>query len=317
MSRLVGANFNTLGSWGSSTCPDCWQTDGAAQAAAIRHGMYYTAIILFATLFNREHNTSGFPDVFDPAFATSADASARLACAPRVNDSMVLGYFLDNENSCPPVSDAKGNSVLDQYLGLAPGAPGHVAAKEFIATHAGVDIGRMNERLWSAMRAMFSVAVAKQYFEVTSAAVRRYDPTHLVLGCKFMAVDGLAPILAVASPYVDAHALDVYAFTPGIHYLSELYAAAGSNKPFIIAEFGFQARENMGNGTAAMGGAGPVLNTQIERAAAWQDFVGKAISLPFVVGTLSALIAPSTISQACLDQPENISYASLASGIRL
>jgi hypothetical protein len=261
--------------------------------------MYYTPIILFTVLFNRAHNATGFPDVFDPAFAASADASARAACAPRVNDSNVIGYFLDNENSCPPVDGGQKRSVgggggdggagdvtvLARYLALSPSAPGRVAAEEFLAARGveGATANVVPSSTRYALQSEFSVAVAKKYFEVTTAAVRRHDPNHLVLGCKFMAVDHLGPVLAVSAPYVDAHALDIYAFSPGLHYLSALYAA--SRKPFIIAEYGFMARENMNpNKTGPMGGAGPVLDTQVQRGAAWQDFVNKALSLPFVVG---------------------------------
>ena len=46
-----------------------------------------------------------------------------------------------------------------------------------------------------------------------------------------------------AAPYVDAHALDIYAFTPGVHFTQELYHAGGG-LPFIVAEFSFQSRQS-------------------------------------------------------------------------
>ena len=54
---------------------------------------------------------------------------------------------------------------------------------------------------------------------------------------------GLAPLLAAAAPHVDAHALDIYAFTPGVHFTRGLYAAGG-HRPFIVAEFSFQGTES-------------------------------------------------------------------------
>lgn len=275
VARIDAAGFNTLGSWSSASCPDCWETDGAAQAAAIRRGLFYTPIILFATRYNHEHNTTGFPDVFAPTFNASAAESARLVCGTRADDSAVLGYFLDNENSCPPTGTTVGNSVLDTYLALATGSPGRTAAERILK-----DASDANAE---GVRARFAATVAQRYFAVTTSAIRSVDPNHLVLGCKFMSVSNLEPMVAAGGPYVDAHAIDIYAWTPGLSYLKALYSA-GNMKPFVIAEFGFQARENLCNDGSGMGGAGPLVTTQAQRAAAWTDFVAKAVSLPFVVG---------------------------------
>jgi hypothetical protein len=100
---------------------------------------------------------------------------------------------------------------------------------------------------------------------------------------KFTNGDGLGPLLEAAAPFTDAHALDIYAFTPGIHYMRNLYQLGGS-KPFVIAEFGFQSKQSFVNTSLHLGGAGPLLPTQVERGAAWSNFVGKALALEFVIG---------------------------------
>ena len=74
----------------SGSCPDCWQTDGSAEAAAKLHGLLYAPIIDFTVRFNQQHNTTGFPDVFDKAFNASAWESARIVCSPRSSDHAVL-----------------------------------------------------------------------------------------------------------------------------------------------------------------------------------------------------------------------------------
>ena len=161
--RIAKANFNTLGSWSSSTCPDCWQTDGEAQAAAQRHHLFYSPIIDFTVLYNRRFNTTGFPDVFDPKFNASARDFARDACAPRATDPLVLGYFLDNEDSCPPYPEV----ALEGFLRMAADSPGFAVA---VAHRGSIE--------------SFAALVAKQYFLITTAAVRAFDPGHLILGCK-------------------------------------------------------------------------------------------------------------------------------------
>ena len=283
---IAGAGFNTLGSWSSATCPDCWQQDGAAQAAARRNGIYYTPIILFTHLYNKEHGTAGFPDVFDHSFNVSAWSSARSACAARATDPLVLGYFLDNEDSCPPYPERSTTTnqpgALESFLRLPAGSPGHEIAVQcqsaLALAAAATDLAEVRR-----LRVAFAARVARQYFQVTSAAIRHVDPNHLILGCKFTDGDGLAPLVEAAAPFVDAHALDVYTFTPGQYYMRHLYEKGG-RKPFIIAEFGFQARESFVNRSVHMGGPGPLLQTQQQRGAAWSSFVEKLLALPFVVG---------------------------------
>lgn len=292
--RIVRAGFNTLGSWSSATCPDCWQQDGAAEAAAKSHGVYYTPIILFSDLYNKKHGTSGFPDVFDPLFNASAWSAARNATSARVTDPLVLGYFLDNEDSCPPYpepgmginrrlgSQQRLLGALETFLRLPVGSPGRAIAAEYqsqmVAATKTSDTAEVTR-----VRAAFAARVARQYFQVTTSALRYFDPNHLILGCKFTDGDGLGPLVEAAAPFVDVHALDTYTFTPGVAYMRHLYERGGQ-KPFIIAEFSFQGRESFVNHLVHMGGAGPVLQTQKQRGAAWSSFVGKLLALDFVVG---------------------------------
>jgi hypothetical protein len=294
LDRIAGAGFNTLGSWSSSTCPDCWQQDGAAEAAAKSRGMYYTPIVLFADLYNKQHGTVGFPDVFDPLFNASAWGAARNATAGRVTDPLVLGYFLDNEDSCPPYpepgmgtgrrlgSQQRLPGALQTFLRLPVGSPGRIIAAEYqsqlVAAKMTSDTAEVTR-----VQVAFAARVARQYFQVTTAALRHFDPNHLILGCKFTDGDGLGTLINAAAPFVDVHALDIYTFTPGVAYMRHLYEHGGY-KPFIVAEFSFQGRESFVDHLAHMGGAGPVLQTQKQRGAAWSSFVSKLLALDFVVG---------------------------------
>eukprot|EP01043_Picozoa_sp_COSAG02_P051513 COSAG02_NODE_5431_length_4334_cov_6.607084_2_plen_1192_part_01 len=280
LDMIAGANFNTLGSWSSATCPDCWEKDGAAQAAAERRGLYYTPIVLFTHEHNVRFNTTGFPDVFDATFNESAWETAQAICAPRAHSNAVLGYFLDNEGSCPPYPETSTSNLrgaLESFLLLPAGSPGRKLARIY---HAQLSTGAKADTV---VYAEFAALVARQYFQITTAAIRHFDPNHLILGCKFTNGDGLTPLIEASAPFVDAHALDVYAFTPGVHYMRHMYERGG-RKPFIVAEFSFQARENFVNRSVHLGGAGPLLQTQAQRAAAWSNFVEKLLALEFVVG---------------------------------
>lgn len=51
--------------------------------------------------------------------------------------------------------------------------------------------------------------------------------------------------------------------------------------PVLMSEFGFRARDSALPNTK---GAGPLVMTQTERAAAYRDYTSKLVSLPFVIG---------------------------------
>ena len=184
--------------------------------------------------------------------------------------SPIQGYFLDNELSCPPTP----NVALHTFLALPAHSPGYLIAREYKRQH--------HAQADAVVASGFARLVAARYFQVTSAAVRHFDASHLVLGCKFMNVDGLAPLLAAAAPHVDAHALDVYAFTPGEHYMRGLFENGG-RLPFIIAEFSFQSKQSFVKAKHVRG-AGPVLDSQRQRAVAVSAFIDKVMQMEFVVG---------------------------------
>eukprot|EP01079_Euglenida_sp_SAG-EU17-18_P005025 gene5025-904_t len=181
VATVASLGFNTLGSWSSSACPDCWQTDPSADLASHRHGMYITPIVDFVTRFNKVHNRSGFPDVFSQLFNQTAFDSAEAVCKPRRGEPLVLGlgltirYFLDNELTCPPVPGAAFATALASPL-QTPSA----GLKQALDQHSD-PIG-------------LAAAVAAQYFQVVTAAIRTFDPTHLILGCKFMTDTAVAPL---------------------------------------------------------------------------------------------------------------------------
>ena len=72
----------------------------------------------------------------------------------------MLGYFLDNEDSCPPVPSA----ALPLFLGLPPHTHGSAEARQFVALHGG-------EMTPDALAAAFAARVATQYFHLTTVRV--------------------------------------------------------------------------------------------------------------------------------------------------
>ncbi|HIE27146.1 TPA: hypothetical protein EYP66_07660 [Candidatus Poribacteria bacterium] len=115
-------------------------------------------------------------------------------------------------------------------------------------------------------RSHFLKAVAEQYFRVCHDAVRKSDPNHLILGCRFA---GYAPteVVEAMAPYVDVISYNHYGPLPIVAAclraakLQRIYAIA--QKPILITEFSFKA---MDSGLPNTRGAGVPVQTQQERA---------------------------------------------------
>jgi hypothetical protein len=164
-------------------------------------------------------------DIFDAAWRAAYDAKCRQICTPLANSKDLLGYFVDNEPSWGQVrqdhvwgqnTDAADRNVqgvepllLQYFLALEPHRGGHKAAWDFVlARHGGsvaklasdwnanfdspgkfLELHRNGMVLSSANFGRdhddFTVHFTREYFRVTAETIRRYDPNHLLLGCRF------------------------------------------------------------------------------------------------------------------------------------
>eukprot|EP01120_Amphizonella_sp_Union-15-10_P001456 TRINITY_DN1154_c0_g1_i3.p1 TRINITY_DN1154_c0_g1~~TRINITY_DN1154_c0_g1_i3.p1 ORF type:complete len:185 (-),score=50.63 TRINITY_DN1154_c0_g1_i3:55-609(-) len=128
------------------------------------------------------------------------------------------------------------------------------------------------------------ISVAQQYFSVIYSAIKRYDPNHLVLGCKF--VDSTASFLlsivegsVSGGKFVDAHSIDIYNFTPDRAKMDSIYKAV--QIPWIVAEFSFRGGDQ---GYPNSKGAGPIVPNQQARATDFATYVGDWVSAPYAIG---------------------------------
>jgi hypothetical protein len=151
-------------------------------------------------------------------------------------------------------------SLLQKCLAMAPDRPAHKAAWEFVMKRHGNDLARLS-RDWGlteplASRARlaeltqakqgilspgyvaddraFSQDFAERYFRLTADAIRRHDPNHLILGCRFGAEPGAAVLTAMKRGHVDVLSANNYRHTmydrvDGYHKATGL--------PVLIGEF--------------------------------------------------------------------------------
>jgi hypothetical protein len=189
------------------------------------------------------------PDVFDPKWAEACAAWAMEICGPNRARENLIGYFTDHElgwaqpnaeglfAQMKPGPAAKPRverpSLLQICLSLEPSFPAYHAAWEFALASAGNlpllaqawDVALPNKE---ALRQLtladtpllsdgylrdnerFSREFARRYFSTCAAAIRRSDPHHLVLGCRFGGPPGSAVIAECVYPHVDVLSANDY-----------------------------------------------------------------------------------------------------------
>lgn len=250
---------------------------------------------------------SDFPDVFDPAWATRVQGIAQQECAPRKDDKFLLGYFIDNElnwgGSYPRRAPFLSSSLLTFFLlRLDELSPGHREAVAFLRTRYQANITLLNAA-WHINASSFEtisdlvplpspptsarsedddafqLAVADRYFNVTSQAIRRNDPNHMILGYR-SSTHVYWPVVEAAAKW-KSDAIDIHAYTsdPPLDTLQAVYNR--TRIPLMVSEFGFRASDS---GLPNTQGAGPVVATQTERAAAYRRYITQLVALPYVVG---------------------------------
>ena len=236
---------------------------------------------------------TAFPNVFNPDFAEQCDRAAAKACAANRDDTEVLGYCIDNERAWEGRNRGATRTwgLFDAACAKPQGNTARKAVEDFLAKH-GLKIG---DDVPTGVREEFVGIVAERYFSVTAAAIRRHDPNHLVLGCRFAGAIVSDAVWQAAGRHCDIVTLNAYAradlekgemllwfrdrYLPIGDALSKISALAG--RPVMLTEWSFPAFDS---GLLCRNGAGQCFDTQLERAWASKLYAETVLSLPCVVG---------------------------------
>ncbi|RZK15244.1 MAG: agarase [Hymenobacter sp.] len=203
----------------------------------------------------------GYPNdvvfVFDPGFEAFCEAHAKQLSEYK-NDKNLFGYFSDNE--LPLL-----RKNLDGYLKLPATEPGYVAAKKW-ADERGITL----ETITDQSRQDFLAYAAERYFSIVAKALKKYDPNHMYLGCRFHGAQPYYPeLMRVAGKYLDAVSINYYnKWTPEKKWMADWATITG--KPFIVTEWYVKGADAPGLANTA--GAGWVVKTQADRGNFYQNF---------------------------------------------
>jgi hypothetical protein len=189
-------------------------------------------------------------DIFDPAWRAAYDAVCKQTCTPLAQKKDLLGYFVDNEATWAqaradhvfgqqgPMVDrnilGKEPLLLQYFLALDPGRGGHRAAWDFVlARHGGsaAQVARdwgaafdspakliemhgqglvLDSKAFAADQDAFTAHFTREYFRITAETIRRYDPNHLLLGCRHGGPPGEAVLTAYDRRHVDVLSMNNY-----------------------------------------------------------------------------------------------------------
>jgi hypothetical protein len=267
ISRLRQWGFNALGAWTTEEFFD----QGMPYTEIVEFN-YVGPQIKLPNIAGANVN---LPDVFDPAWERAADEKARLLCTPRRASRDLVGYFTDNElgwaqpegdskddNPAAPSAQKAGLTLLQQCLCLPSDQGAYKAAWAFaLARHRGDSVAVA--RAWGVPSAApadilamtkasealvsegyrndcraFSEQLARRYFETTSRLIRKYDPNHLILGCRFGAPPGPAVLAACRRPWVDVLSANNYRDTMQ-ERIDSYYLP--TKMPILIGEFAWSS----------------------------------------------------------------------------
>ncbi len=258
--RLRDWGFNTHGAW---VTPEFFD-----------QGLYYTDILDFRPRLPgvriKEAGTH-HSDVYDPLFREGVEALAAEFCPPRRDCKDFLGWFTDNEAGWgQPGTDhvwgggealnaiVKQPTLLQMAMAMEDDRPIRRRAWDFVLERHGTmdriasawdfsfrdkadfsartrDGGLLNGSAYGEDHHRFSVEFALEYFRITGEAIRRHDPNHLLMGCRFGAPPG--PSVSEAckrSPWIDVISANNYRDT--MHARMDEYYEP-TRKPIFIGEY--------------------------------------------------------------------------------
>ena len=330
--RLRDWGFNMTG----TSCDGALRERGFAHAEMVAFGMR------LAESADSEHwirpwrgrCCEAFPNVFHPRFAEVCEEVAERAGARLRGDPTLLGYYLDNEMCWWGEGDWYKCGLLDYILKTLP--DGHSARTEALrhiadfgyATAADYLAARETER--DAARRQFTRIVAEKYFGIAAGALRKHDPDHLILGCRFAGVQGAADeVIEIAGRHCDVISFNCYphadltnrALMVDVHS-RPLDAKRGAfrrenaermferinrigGKPLFITEWTFIGLDA---GLPCTEGTGHRLATQRERADAIALFLDMVNACPYMLGSEFFMWTDAPAEGATRAAPENCNY---------
>ena len=238
--------------------------------------------------------------LFSPDWKRDAEAAIRDQTGSLRDDRNLIGYYIDNELNWD--DEAVGARVyFDQLPAEDPNRREVVqvihetwpTVNDFnrdwnttfgswseIDHHPKLPMGAKNG--YDALETRWLAHFAQAYFRVTTDLIRKYDPNHLILGCRYR---GWAPpeVPRGARGLTDAQSLNYYASDALLDADTFRTIYQESAQPLIISEYSFHALDGRSGNRNLSHFPAEVAN-QEARALGYRDMTSRLARVPYVVG---------------------------------
>ncbi len=226
------------------------------------------------------HESNKLFPVFGPGFEEYCEQRAA-ELAEYKDDPNLFGYFLDNELTF-------ARDMLDHYLELPEAEIGYLETTAWLAENGLTADSPLTNQVRDAFRAF----VLDRYLDVTTNAIRKVDPNHMILGSRFYWNDRIyyndnqsgmltnPLVFETAGKYVDILCCNYYfRWTPVPEEINAWTEWSG--RPFMITEWYVKAADT---GLPNITGAGWIVGTQEEKGLFYQNFALQLLESPNCVG---------------------------------
>lgn len=277
--QLKQNGMNTLGNWSDSKLFDCGSLP------------YVTSLPEFPT--TKETIFRDFPDVFSDEYLENARICAE-ALIPKKDDPFMIGYFLRNEPAWAYVDHLiLADEVLrnpaktcckkrliqflcEKYTSVeAWNTAWNSHFSSFDDLYQPLEKASSFSANALADQKAFSKEMLSAYVGIPSAACRKTDPNHMILGMRWAWISD--PDLVCGWENFDVYSINCYSTDPTAAL--ENVTACGVDLPILIGEFHFGALDR---GLTATGLE--AVKTQQDRGIAYRYYCERAAAHPNGVG---------------------------------
>jgi hypothetical protein len=241
--------LDRLEKWGINTIA-CWSDPQLLEQRRMPH-------VRFARARSRDAagGPRSFPDVYDPAWAAWLDGRLAELAAPNRDDPWLLGYFIDNESpwrnmrllAAPPEASLRTRWI--EFVGQRFGSL--ASLNEAWATRFGdweqvrlmTDDGLPAEGPVRQCLQAFEAEYADRYFGTIERLLRKHDPNHMYLGCRFVRAAPDEGIVRALGRHADVLSVNCYSLHPDRQEFEAWHRMSG-DRPILIGEHHFALRSD-------------------------------------------------------------------------
>jgi hypothetical protein len=238
--------------------------------------------------------------LYSPDWRSSAEVAIRDQALPLRQNRNLIGYYIDNElnwnddavgprvyfDQLPP-TDPNRREVVRVIRDTWPDVVAfnrdwHTTFHNWaeLENHPKLPMGAKSG--YELLENRWLLHYARSYFQMTTDLIRKYDPNHLILGCRFR---GWAPpeVPEGARGFTDAQSLNYYAADALLDYNTFRTISERSDQPLIVSEYSFHSLDGR-SGNRNLSRFPALVSDQQARASGYREMTSRLARVPFVIG---------------------------------